>query len=63
MTQNDQILRHLKRGREISPLQALDLFHTMRLAARISDLKRAGHRIEAKMVRLGKRHWASYRLA
>jgi hypothetical protein len=63
MSQSAAILRHLERGRSLDPMSALERFGTMRLAARMLELKRAGHRIEAKIVRLGKHHWASYRLA
>ena len=42
MSQSDQILAHLKKGRTITPLEALRLFGTMRLAARINELKNKG---------------------
>ena len=40
--QNAQILHHLKKGLEISPLAALHKYQCMRLAARIYDLKKLG---------------------
>lgn len=39
MTQNESILEHLKSGKTITPLEALDLFQCLRLASRINDLK------------------------
>ena len=46
MSQNQKILKHLRSGKSLSPLQALGLFGCYRLAGRIYDLKRAGHQIE-----------------
>lgn len=42
-SQNDQILSWLKKGRVINPKLALQKFGTMRLAARICDLRQAGN--------------------
>ena len=50
-TQNQQILKHLqthKRG--ITALQALEKFGCMRLASRISDLRRMGYEISSEMI-------------
>ena len=44
MSQASRILSHLKR-RPITPLQALDLYGCMRLAARVADLRERGHKI------------------
>ena len=55
-TQNNAILKHLKRGKSLTPLDALALCGCMRLAARIHDLKEAGHIINDIWVKLnGKR--------
>lgn len=45
MTQNEQILSHLKEGRAIDPLTALNKFSCFRLAARIKELRAMGHNI------------------
>ena len=50
MSQNNQILSHLKSARSITPLQALGLFGCLRLAARIRDLRDDGHHISTTMV-------------
>lgn len=62
-TQTAQILAHLKTGRSITPLDALEWFGCFRLGARIYDLKQDGHNIVKDMVETdsGKRV-ASYTL-
>jgi len=45
MTQNDMILAHLKSGRDLTPLDALRDYGCFRLAARIGELREAGHKI------------------
>ena len=64
MTQNQKILRHLRDGKAITPLEALGLFGVYRLAARIGELRNAGHNIETtyKYDDNG-RNYASYSLA
>jgi hypothetical protein len=49
-TQNQQILEFLKGGRSITPIEALNHIGCMRLASRISDLKKEGHDIKSEMV-------------
>jgi hypothetical protein len=63
MTQSHALLRYLKTGREVTPLQALDRFGCFRLGARIYDLKRQGHAITSRRVRLGSKSFCAYRLA
>ena len=45
MTQCDRILRHMKDHGSITQAQAMAEYGCLRLAARISDLKRRGYRI------------------
>ena len=40
--QNHKILQHLKTGKSISPLEAINLCGCMRLAARVFDLRDEG---------------------
>lgn len=64
MSQTLGILDHLQRGHSLTPLEAVDLFGCMRLAARVRDLRRAGYPVESEMVKdsgSGK-HYARYRL-
>lgn len=43
--QTDKVLAHLLAGHTITPLEALGVFQIFRLAARIYDLKKKGHKI------------------
>ncbi len=61
MSQEAQILQHLKTS-PITPLEALSSYGCLRLAARISDLRDRGHRIETVMVDQGDKRFARYRL-
>jgi hypothetical protein len=55
------ILEALKRGRKITPLEALRNYGCLRLGARIYDLKKAGHAITREMVELADgKHVARY---
>lgn len=45
MTQKERILRHLQVFGSITPVEALNDYGVMRLAARISDLKEDGNKI------------------
>jgi hypothetical protein len=49
-SQNKRILAYLKSGRKITPLDGLYAFGTMRLSARIYDLRRRGEAIESRMI-------------
>lgn len=67
LTQNEQILRHLQDIGTITPLQALGEYGIMRLASRVSDLRRQGYPIEKRMVRSRNRYgepvrYAEYRM-
>jgi hypothetical protein len=62
-TQKDSVRAHLRKGLEITPLDALEQYNIFRLAAIIFDLKREGLRIKTNKVknRYGKK-FASYKL-
>lgn len=67
-TQNAQILDYLMRDKNITAMEALKLFGCFRLAARIYDLKKAGHVINGRMMDLpnGKRvkmYWLEQKAA
>ena len=62
MTQNKEILQHLKTGSPLNPLQALNRFGCFRLSARIKDLRDEGHSIESKRVTVGGKTFAQYRI-
>lgn len=56
-TQSATILEALESGRRLTPLEALDDYGIFRLAARVWDLRQAGHLINRELVSLdsGKR--------
>ena len=63
MTQTEAILKHLKGGAEITPIDALAYYGCFRLAARISELRKDGHSIDMEYVNNGKgKKFASYKL-
>lgn len=66
-TQNQRVLRHLEDFGSISPIDALKEYGIMRLASRISDLKKEGYPITRRIVphtnRYGEpTHYAVYSL-
>lgn len=61
MSQEVQIFNHLKRHGSITPLQALNEYGCMRLAARVCDLRGQGHHIETNMIERGNNRFAQYR--
>ena len=52
-SQNSQILAWLKKGRTITPRQALDLFDCLRLSGRIYELRDAGWNIKMTLTPVG----------
>jgi hypothetical protein len=62
MTQADRILKHLKRGKPITGLDAFKKFGCLRLPARIAELKRE-HDIRSRTVEKGGKYVKEYRLA
>ncbi len=49
-TQCEAILAWLKEGNALTPLEALTKFGTLRLGARIYDLRGEGNKIDAKRI-------------
>jgi hypothetical protein len=58
MTQNDQILRYLEAGN--TPMDALRLFGSFRLSARIFELRQKGHKIGKVILRTNDTNYACY---
>lgn len=50
MTQNEQILNHLKNRGPITPLEALLEYRCMRLGARVYDLRKLGYDIRSRFI-------------
>lgn len=63
MTQNEQVLAHMARGIPITPKLAYETYGIMRLAARILELRNAGHHIEVDTVGKDGKKMAEYNLA
>lgn len=59
-TQNATILEHLLKGYSITPKEALHFYGSMRLGARIYDLRSRGYNIESELVVAGGRRFARY---
>ena len=59
-TQNNRILAHIKRHGSITPLEALNEYGCLRLAARVYELREAGHKIDMERVDWGNKHFARY---
>lgn len=62
-SQCEAIARHLRAGKTLTALQALRKFGSMRLGARVWDLKQRGMAIEKTMVTRGEKKVACYRKA
>lgn len=62
MTQKEEILNHLKSGKSLTQLEALNKFGCMRLASIVHRLKTEGHKIEMQMVynAVSDKRFASY---
>jgi hypothetical protein len=61
MNQTEQILQMLRKG-PVTPMDALRQVGSLRLAARIGELKREGHNIITEMVTKRGKKFASYKL-
>ena len=62
-SQTTQILKALKNGRKLTPLDALAEWGCMRLGARCYDLRQQGYNIITKMVKSSNgKSFASYEL-
>jgi hypothetical protein len=62
-TQKEAILTALQNGEKITPLEALRDFGCFRLAARIYDIEREGHKIKREMVTVAGRVSGKCRVA
>ena len=60
MSQHDLILKHLKSGKSITPIEALSLYGCFRLGARIFDIKNGGYEILSERITKNDKHFAQY---
>ena len=61
-SQSAKVLYHLQNYGPLTAIEALELFACFRLAARINDLKEAGHDIQTKTVKEDGKKYAVYSL-
>ena len=52
MSQNKQIADYLNKGKKLTPIDALNKFGCLRLAARIADLRNEGMNIVTNTIKL-----------
>jgi hypothetical protein len=60
MTQNQQIAKHLKAGKSLTALQALNRFGCFRLASRVRELKDQGMRIDSEKIKVNGKYITKY---
>lgn len=61
-SQRLEILKHLKKGRSVTPLEALEKWGCMRLSGRIIELRRAGHNIVTEVEEKNGKRYARYKM-
>lgn len=61
-SQSTWILTQLRNGRKLSAYEALQEVGCFRLAARINDLRKAGHNVKTLKAHSGSKHFAVYYL-
>ena len=61
-TQNERIIAYIKQFGSITQFEALRDLGVMRLASRISDLKRLGYPVESEMVSVKNRYGEECRI-
>ena len=59
-TQTQAVLQHLKAGRTLTALEALEQYRILRLAARVNDLRGRGEEIDTEMVSGNGKRFARY---
>lgn len=62
MSQADQIAGHLRKGKTVTSVEALEQWGCFRLAARISDLRAQGMNILTETIERNGKKFARYRM-
>lgn len=60
MSQLNQIRARLDKGHAITPIDALAMFGTFRLAARIKDLRDQGYPVNTQIIEFNGKKFAQY---
>lgn len=63
LSQEARILNHLRSGKTLTAIEALQRFGCFRLAARVKDLKEEGHDIRSALVEINGKRVAKYRMS
>ena len=63
MTQSEKIMNHLEEFGSITALEAMQYYGIMRLASRITDLKKAGAPIKVEYINVTNRYGEDVRIA
>jgi len=61
-SQTKQIIEHLEQHQSITALEALNRFGCLRLAARVSDIRKEGYNVQSQRVVRNGKHVACYSL-
>jgi hypothetical protein len=62
-TQRELVLDHLRRGESITQFQALRDYGIQRLAARVHELRRAGHPVQDRTIEVHRAHGGTARVS
>ncbi|NOT37343.1 MAG: hypothetical protein HOP11_08200 [Saprospiraceae bacterium] len=60
MSQTQKIKKDLESGKKITPIMALSKYGTLRLAARINDIRNLGLNVRTKIIHKGTKSFAQY---
>lgn len=63
MTQEDRLINYLYEHKTITALEAIEDLGILRLASRVSDLRRRGYQITSKMIKVKNRFGETCRIA
>lgn len=61
-SQRLEILKHLQKGRSVTPLEALEKWGCFRLSGRIIELRKAGHNIVTEVEEKNGKRYARYKM-